>query len=115
MEKIIIRKIKFTSFIKLGIVSSFSFGTLAGILFFILSLLGGNVAANFGPITLYGIQAGVASIVIAPTVAVFMGTILFTVAYFPCMLVFSLMKGIKLKGIFENITNDEIGDNRKEE
>lgn len=101
MEKIIIRKMKFTSFIKLGIVISFSFGAVAGILFFILSLLGGNVAANFGPLTLYGIPAGVASIIIAPAVAMFMGMILFAVAYLPCMLVFSLMKGIKLKGAFE--------------
>lgn len=108
MKSIIeIKKINFSSFIKLCLFISFSFGITIGILLFVLSLFGGNVYANLGPIHLTGIIAGVTNIFLVPFLMSISAIIFSLMAYLPFKLVnIYMFKSIKLRGDFNFIEED---------
>ncbi|PAB59185.1 hypothetical protein [Anaeromicrobium sediminis] len=111
-----IRKISFGSFIKLFLFVFFSLGITIGILLFIMSLFGGNVYANIGPLRLTGIMAGVTNIFLVPLLTILISIIYSLTAYIPFKLINSyIFKGIKLTGDFTFIEENKNDTDQLEE
>ena len=72
MQKIQIKSLKFSSYIKLIMLVSIASGGTFGIILLILGIFGGDVEANLGPIHLTGVAGGFASLIIGPIVFQFL-------------------------------------------
>ncbi|WP_099192093.1 hypothetical protein [Tepidibacter mesophilus] len=103
-----IKKINFGSFIKLCALISFSWGIVFGLLLFISSIFGGNVYCNFGSIHITGITAGIINMFLFPMIITIGGIFFSVIIYLPFKFINTyLLKGIKLRGIFNVIEEDK--------
>lgn len=98
MEEKTLTDTTFGTYIKLHIHLFFSLGFGFGVILLILSLFGGDVYANLGPLQLTGIQAGIASVFLGPPIMMIIGIILSLIAYLPFKLYIKIIKGIKITG-----------------
>lgn len=106
-----VKKLHFSSYIKLALLMSVSFGTGLGVIIFIVSLLGGNATATVGSNQLTGISAGSVGLLIAPLTMLIMGALFALMSYLPFILVMRLTRGFTLKG---DITPNDVLDPRSE-
>lgn len=104
---LMIKKLRFSSYIKLVFLMAVSMGIAMGIIIFVISLLGGNATATVGSNQLTGLSAGIVGLFITPLTMLIMGAIFALVSYFPFLLMLRLTSGIVLKGdIFSNQARD---------
>ena len=96
MEKQVLHKISFGSFIKLFVLGGLGLGIFSGIIALINGLFGGPVTANLFGTMYYGIVAGILNLFIFPIVfmIVFCLFSIFTYPFF--ILILKIRKGITL-------------------
>lgn len=94
-----VKKIRFSSYIKLFVLVFLSIGIVFGILGFFISLLGGQANANIGTLTVTGIPAGIILIFLFPILYCFFGLLFGLISYLPFKLI--LKKGFMIEGEFE--------------
>lgn len=100
-KEIYIRHLNFGSFIKWNAYISISIGGILGLVFSIISLLGGNVNSTFNGRELTGIQEILFSLFAMPIFTLIFGTIQSLFLFLPLVLLLKITKGIRLKGKFE--------------
>jgi len=108
MQKIILRRISFGSYIKITALIAFGMGLAFGLLFLIIALLGGTVTMN-GEVVDYGagVRLGLFAVFIFPLAWSFVMGI-FSILTFPVARLFlKLIRGIKIKVIIDEIQTDE--------
>lgn len=110
MNKIIIKNIKFTSFMKLFFVFSMCLGILIGILGFIAGIFNGPVYVNIGANVYTGFVGGLLGLIVFPLLSVIFGTILGLLTFYPFKFFLKMKKRLPLYIEVENyeIQNEEI-------
>ena len=108
MENIILRRLRFGSFVKLFLISGLCAGAIIGLIMFVIALFGGDVNANIGSLYFSGIGAGAFALILAPAVCAIMAAILAAVAYLPFTYIIRHLKGITLTAEIEHRGNTEI-------
>lgn len=108
-----VKKIRFSSYIKLFVLASLLVGIVLGILGFVISLLGGQAHANIGSLTVTGIPAGIILIFLFPIFYCFFGLLFGLISYLPFKLI--LKKGFMIEGEFEMTDEGITEPNEKEE
>lgn len=98
-----LRKISFTSLLKLLVLIGICGGILIGILMLVLSLLGFDTYVNFGSQQLTGVPAGILSLILAPVICAIFGVFAAFFSFLPFRLLLFFTRGISL-----NITMKEI-------
>ena len=101
MEKFVLRKIKFGSFVKIAAFCGLGMGVIIGALMLIMALLGANVTANVGNIRLYGMQAGIFSFITSPIITPLIASWFALLTYPVFLLVIKIKKGIKIEASIE--------------
>lgn len=96
MEKQVLQKISFGSYIKLFVLGGLGLGIFSGIIALINGLLGGPVTATLGSNIYYGAVAGILNLFIFPIVFM-MVFCLFSIFMYPFfILILKIRKGIKI-------------------
>jgi len=99
MEKILLHKIKFGSFVKLFFLGGIGLGAITGTLILIIALAGGSASANIGDIHLTGIPAGIAGFFLAPLTFACVLAWFAILGYLPFKLILRIRKGIWLTAL----------------
>jgi|GEM_PF-6136616 len=107
MDKIIVRKLRFGSFMKITVLISTAMGVFFGVLMLIAGLLGGNVRASLGTTVLTGVAGGVASLFMGPIIFAIFGIVIGLLAYLPLLLVLKIFGGLSIGGNFEGVEAEE--------
>ena len=107
MEKIIVRRLRFGSYVKLFLFSGLSLGAVIGLVMFALSLFGVPVHAYIGDFELWDIGAGAFALIFAPVLCAAMAAALAAVMYLPFTFIARLLKGIKLTAEIEHTGNSD--------
>lgn len=100
MQKIQIKSIKFTSYLKSILLVSIASGGTFGIILLVLGIFGGDVEANLGTIQLTGVAGGFASLIIGPLVFSIFGLIVSLLTFFPFKLMMKVLNKINIYGEF---------------
>ncbi|WP_438449236.1 hypothetical protein [Gorillibacterium sp. sgz5001074] len=106
MKQIKMKDIKFFSYCKLNAIIWGSIGLVLGLLFFAISLFGGNARAYWGTYEITGVAAGAISLIMAPLITIVMAFFLSLISYVPFSIITSILKGIRIAGKFENVEHD---------
>ena len=96
MEKIIVRRLRFGSYVKLFLLGGLSLGAFVGLVMFIIALFGGPVNAYIGSYQFSGIGAGAFSLILAPAACGIIAAVFAAMMYLPFTLIIRLLKGIEL-------------------
>lgn len=105
MNKIIIKNIKFSSFMKLFFVFSMCLGILIGILGFIAGIFNGPVYVNIGENVYTGFVGGLLGLVVFPLLSIIFGAILGLLTFYPFKLYLKMKKRLPL---YIEVESDEI-------
>lgn len=108
-----VKKIRFSSYIKLFVLAALPFGLIMGIIGFLFSLIGGDAKANLGSVTLTGIPAGIVLIIMFPIIYGFFALIFSLLSYLPFKFMLIKLNGFILDGEFE-IRDDTMSINTNE-
>jgi len=101
MEKLVLQKIGFGSYLKIFALNGLGFGVVTGVLMLIIALFGGDVTAYIGEREWYGITAGLIGLVMAPPLAAVISFFFGILMYLPFRLVLKVWKGITIKATIE--------------
>lgn len=104
MQKYIFKKISFGSFLKLAMCFSVGCGMIFGVLFFLLTLVGGGVTLN-GVLLNYGTSTliGFLMIIFSP-ILFFVIFVIFATVMFPGVLLsMAIFRKVKIKAINESV------------
>ena len=121
MEKMVLRKIGFGTYIKIFLLSGFAVGVFIGVIILIVGLLGGPATATVGQIEFSGIVAGLLALLIAPlsSALVFLW---FSIIMFPGFrLILKIFNGLKIKALifmpseYEEYEEDEEDEDNDDE
>ena len=102
MDKIVINKLGFGSYVQLFLLTGLCLGAIVGLIMFIIALFGGPVDAYIGSFAFSGIGAGAFALIFAPFACGILAAGLAAVMYLPFTLTIRLLKGIKLTAEIEH-------------
>lgn len=100
MNKLVIKNLKFYSFIKISVLILFPLGVMIGLISFIIGILGGPVTVNIGSKVLEGAMAGIVSLFFAPLICSLIGLMFSLITFLPFKALLFLSKGIGVSGEF---------------
>ena len=96
MEELRVKEISFESYLKLLILIFLLVGLILGILFFIMSIFGGNVNVTLWTIQLRGVIAGIVSIPLLQLMFSLVGLIIGILSFLPFKYVLKFKNGITI-------------------
>lgn len=96
MNKVIIKRLKFSTHMKLSTICGFTSGVTVGLLGFVIGMLGGNVTVNLGSNILVGSTAGIMFLIIGPLNLTIFGVIGGLLSYWPFRLFMKFKKQLDI-------------------
>ena len=99
MDKMVLQKLSFESYIKIYCLIGFGCGVILGVLMFIIGVLGGDLNAYIGNLNLDGVMAGIMLLFLAPLLSAFM-CFLVAITTFPVVaLGLKVTKGVNITAL----------------
>jgi len=108
MQQISIKKIAFSSFIKLFVLTGLSSGVILGLFLFISIVFFGSGSAKIGTTTYYGLQGGIISLFITPFICMIIGFFGGIFGYFSFRILVKVLKKVSICGEFEDVDKRDI-------
>ena len=103
MDKMVLQKLSFESYIKIYCLIGFGCGVILGVLMFTIGVLGGDLNAYIGNLELDGIMAGIMLLFLVPLLSTFI-CFLLAITTFPVVaLGLKVTKGVNITALVTHV------------
>jgi len=99
VNKMVLQKLSFESYIKIYSLIGFGCGVILGVLMFTIGVLGGDLDAYIGNLKLDGIMAGIMLLFLAPLLSAFMCFLIAIITFPVVALGLKVTKGVNITAL----------------